>query len=202
MPPVAPLPERIHVGEQMRAAVVAERDVLQPGALQQAAELARIAEAQGRMRLRHLRRRRGADLGNGLADQALDALPVHSVPPREGDAAAGFERAQALGDGGLGIGKMADAEGADDRIEGAVGQRQALDLARRGSRCRDACAAQPPACRSRGPRRRPARPRLAASAASAPQPVATSSSLLPGPTRTASSSGAMASAVTGAKNPA
>ena len=158
MPPVAP--RQSASTSASRCVPPWSRSVMswRPGALQQAAELGRIGEAQGGMRLRQLRRRRGADLGDGLADQPLDALPVHSVPPREGDAAAGFERAHALGDGGLGVGKMADAEGAGRphraRRRAAAGARPR----RPGSRCRDACAAQPPACRSRGRRRRPARP--------------------------------------------
>ena len=122
-------PERIDIRYQVSRAVVVERDVVEPGSVQQAAELHRIAEAQGRMRFRHIGRRRGADLGHGFADQPLNALPVRSIPPREGDAAARRERAQALGDGGFRIGKVADAEGAGDRLHGAIGQRQALDLA-------------------------------------------------------------------------
>ena len=158
MPPVAPLQSASTSAS--RCVPPWSRSVMswRPAPSSRRRNSAGSAEAQGGMRLRQLGRRRGADLGDGLADQSLDALPVHSVPPREGDAAAGFERAQALGHGGLGVGKMADAEGAG-RLRPGCRRAAAGGRPRRpGSRCRDACAAQPPACRSRGPRRRPARP--------------------------------------------
>src|SRR5262249_14262702 len=101
-------PKRVHVLHEMCCPVLRERDVAKASAVQQAVKLVGFREAQARMARRQRVWRPGTNLRHGVTDQALDALLVRGVPPREGDATAHLERAQALCEGSFWIGKVSE----------------------------------------------------------------------------------------------
>src|SRR5206468_6965950 len=60
---------------------------------------------------------RYANLGDGVTEEALNALARRIIPPRECDASAGRQGSYALGDSKFRPGKMSKPESADDRVK-------------------------------------------------------------------------------------
>ena len=69
-----------------------------------------------------------ADVHRRFPEQALDTLPVRLGRPGAGSAAAFLQGAQAFSHCRVGVGEVTQSEAADHRVEGAVGERQALDV--------------------------------------------------------------------------
>nr|WP_236038999.1 hypothetical protein [Belnapia arida] len=99
----------------------------EPRIFQQAAELCRVAEAQRRVHW-HARRVRCPDFSDGLAEQRLEALPLRSIPPCEGERPVWHDYTHALGDSGLRAREMSEPETANQGIEGSIAEGQGLDL--------------------------------------------------------------------------
>src|SRR5262249_42638086 len=112
----------------MGGLVVLDPHRVETGAVEEPAELLDIAEAQAGMALRQLGRRARANLRDGIAKQALHALPAGLGPPGEGNDTARPQRAHALGQRRFWEREMAEAEAAGYRVKGAVWKRQTLDL--------------------------------------------------------------------------
>src|SRR5689334_9293343 len=83
-------PKGLRIGDRVGRRVILDFSRAEPRVLQEFQKLCRVTEAIDIVTLRHLRRHRYANLGNGVAKDALDSLAGRNVPPGKRDASARF----------------------------------------------------------------------------------------------------------------
>jgi len=103
-------------------------DIGQPGTFKQATKLAGVGESKNRVTFRHLRRGGSSDFRNGFAKEALNALFVEVIPPRQRDAATWLESSNAFSDGCFGIGEVSKTKVTHNGVKRRVAERQVFDV--------------------------------------------------------------------------
>ena len=107
-------------------ATVPDLDVAQAGALEETGELGLVGEAEEGRADRDVRGRLGARFVRRFEEDAEQSHPLGDVPGGERDLPTGREHARHLGGGVLRPPEMEDEEVPDHRVEGAVGEWEAL----------------------------------------------------------------------------
>src|SRR5579872_3413583 len=121
-------PERVGIRQPILRLVLPDRNAHEPRTVEQSMKFPTVGEPEERMPLRHVGRRCGTDLDDGVAEEPLNTLALRRVPPGERNGAARCEHTDTLRDRDLRPRKMPETEIAHHRVEGTVGKRQCLDV--------------------------------------------------------------------------
>ena len=74
-------PKSLRIGDKVGRCALRDRNFREASSLQQPKEFARVGETKHIVALRHVRRHRYANLGNGFTEDALDSLTRRIMPP-------------------------------------------------------------------------------------------------------------------------
>ena len=90
-------PKGLRIRDRIARRMLLDGNLDKPARLQKLEEFAGVGETVHIVALWHVGRYQCADLGDGLAEDALNALPSRTVPPGKRNASARPQRTRALG---------------------------------------------------------------------------------------------------------